>query len=86
MPAELTAAHRARWLAELADALEQAQKLSWRIGSSDAGNAEAMELYARLEAARVEVQSLRLGGFKVAGPQEEPDWTELLMRLRDDGS
>jgi len=34
----------------------------------------------------VEVQSLRLGGFKVAGPQEEPDWTELLMRLGDDGS
>jgi hypothetical protein len=77
MPIEVTAADRARWLVELTDALEQAQRLTWRMGLSGGGNADAMELYGRLEAARVEAQSLQLGGF-TASSQYSPAWIELL--------
>jgi hypothetical protein len=86
MPIEVTAVDRARWLVELADALEQAQRLTWRMGLSGGGNADAMELYGRLEAARVEAQSLQLGGFKAASSQYSPAWIELLpWREGEDG-
>ena len=78
MPTEVAAVDRAKWLAELADALEEAQKLTWRIGSTDGERSEAMELYGRLESARAEARSLQFGGFKAAQPQQNPNWTELL--------
>ncbi|MFL6752191.1 MAG: hypothetical protein ACJ8FL_03055 [Sphingomicrobium sp.] len=79
----MTATERARWLAELAAALEQAQQLAWSLGLDEDSSPEAMELYGRLEAARAEVQALRLGRFRVAPDNSAPDWTELLIRFDD---
>lgn len=75
---EAAATERARWLAELATAIEQAQKLAWRLGVTEGDDAEALELYAHLELAREEVEALRLGGW--AGVQQEldPFWLKFL--------
>ena len=51
------AAH-ARWLSDLALAIDEAQQLSWRIGVSESRNSEAMDLYVRLEIIRAEVEAL----------------------------
>ena len=58
---ESSGAARAQWLAELSEALEQAHKLMWKLGIGDGGGPAAMELYLRVEAARLEVRALRLG-------------------------
>jgi len=74
--AESSSAGRARWLAELSDALQQAHDLMWKLGMGDAGGAAAMELYLRVETARLEVQALRLGR-RYDKPQEiAAEWTE----------
>jgi hypothetical protein len=54
-----SAAARARWLSELAQAIDEAQWLAWRIGVVEGRNPEALELYVRLEIARAEVEALR---------------------------
>jgi hypothetical protein len=56
---DLSAAERARWLAELAEALEHAQRLVWNLGSVGAPSPELMELYGRLDAVQAEVQMMR---------------------------
>lgn len=55
------AAVRARWMAELAAAIDGAQRVAWQLGSATHASLEARELYARLEAARLELESLRRG-------------------------
>jgi hypothetical protein len=66
---------RARWLAELAASIDEAQRIAWRLGVTEGDNAEAKELYGRLEAARVEVESLRRGGAWTREPVElPPQW------------
>jgi hypothetical protein len=50
---------RARWLGELAAALEEARRLTKQLGA-DEGRIEAVELYARIEAVRLEIQAMRL--------------------------
>jgi len=82
-PIQPTASERAQWLSDLAEALEQAQRLTWRIGLLEGTSVEAMELYGRLEAARTEVQSLRLGRFGSARLADGPDWTILVPWKRD---
>lgn len=75
---EATATERSRWLSELAVAIEQAQRVAWRLGVTEGDDPEAKELYARLELAREEVESLRRGGW--AGEQQEldPFWMKLI--------
>jgi len=46
-------------MAELAAAIEGAQRVAWQLGTSNGGSVEARELYGRLEAARVELEALR---------------------------
>lgn len=53
------AADRASWLAELAQAIDEAQRLAWRVGVTEARSSEALELYVQLEVARLEVEALR---------------------------
>ena len=77
VPSEASAAERARWLAEMAAALIDAQQLVWDFGLAT-GSAEAMELYARIEAAFSEVQALRLGRSSIAHCEDDPNWTEIL--------
>lgn len=71
-----TAAIRTRWLAELADAIESAQLLAWQLGTAERPSAEARELYGRLEAARLEVETMR--GITVRTPVVDPAWLEAL--------
>jgi hypothetical protein len=60
VPTEVPVAERARWLAELSDALGEAHDLVVGIELQGEQRADALELYLRIEAARLEVQSLRL--------------------------
>jgi len=60
VPIEVPPADRARWLAELAQALDDAQRLFRKLDVRTIPRADAFELYMRIEAARLEVQSLRL--------------------------
>ena len=82
VPAKFSAAERAQWLAELAEAIDEAQKLVWRLGVSEGNSARANELYARLEAARAEVDALRRSGSKELTAEAHPDWLDLLLSSR----
>jgi cell division inhibitor SulA len=74
---EVAAAQRARWLAELAEALETARALVMEMGA-DQGRIDAVELYARIEAVRFEVQAMRLGRGSAVGTHSGPEWTRNL--------
>lgn len=76
-PSTMTIAERSRWLADLAEAIDQAQQLAWRLGSEEGGG-EAMDLYERLETARTEVEALR--GRRSRGSRGELglEWTDFL--------
>ena len=73
--ADESAAARARWLAELAEALSRAQDLSWRFGQAVGQSSEAMDLYARLETVRGEVRSLQLRPVPGRDAENDPKWT-----------
>lgn len=72
---ENSAAARARWLAELADALDDARQLMKQLGAAE-GRIEAVELYARIEAVRLEVQTMRLRRSTEGGGDSNPEWTK----------
>ncbi len=75
---ERAAAERSRWLAELAEAVAEAQGLARTIGVPEGSCASANALYGRLEAVRVEVEALRRGGGRGNRPAElDPLWTSL---------
>lgn len=74
----LSAVERARWLAELALAVEQAQQLAREIGASEVKRREAQELYAQLDAIRVELEMLRRGRLAADEAQIDPKWIHLL--------
>ena len=76
LSADLSGAARSQWLAELSDALEQAYNLMWKLGIGDGGGPAAMELYLRVEAARLEVQALRLGRRYRTIDDIDPKWGE----------
>ena len=67
---------RAQWLAELADAVEQAQRLAWTLGVSEGTSHEARELYGRLEAVRIEMESLRQGQWEKIQRDIDPKWLD----------
>lgn len=78
-PDQAVALERARWLAELAQAIAQAQKLAWSLGVVEGDNGEARELYARLEALRAEVDSLRFGDWVDVRTEIDPKWVQSLF-------
>jgi hypothetical protein len=69
------AADRARWLAELAEAVDHAQR--WSLSASAAGIPEVKHLYRRLDALRVEIEDLRRGRRGVPPNEIDPLWTNL---------
>jgi hypothetical protein len=75
---QVGSADRARWLAELAEAIDQAQRVAWALGIVEGNDPEAKELYGRLESVRVEVESLRHGRWTWQSKQIDPDWTAFL--------
>jgi len=76
------AAERARWLAELAAAVDEAQRIARTLSVSRGGCAEAEDLYGRLDAVRIEIEDLRRGGWGARATQIDPRWTSLFPWTR----
>ena len=74
---EAGAAERARWLQELADALDEARRLMKRLATAGV-QVEAAELCARIEAARIEVEVLKLRAAAAIGAKADPQWSDPL--------
>jgi hypothetical protein len=77
-PDQASASDRARWLAELAEAIDQAQRVAWALGIAEGDDPEAKELYGQLESARAEVESLRHGRWIRRSREPNPDWPKIL--------
>ena len=75
VPDEHPAANRARWLAELAEALDEASALVRELGSS-ARAPDTAELYARIDAARVQVEAMRVSRRSGGGEDFDPEWSK----------
>jgi hypothetical protein len=73
VPTEVPAAERARWLAELSEALNEAHRLLTSMALPRDCQADARELYLRIEAARLEVESLRLSRSLNPRQQNNPE-------------
>lgn len=72
---EAAAVQQARWLAELAQAIGQAQRLARTLESSERDGAEAVAINQRLEAVRLEVDALRRASREVLRRPIDPFWT-----------
>jgi hypothetical protein len=70
-----SAAQRAHWLAELSAALDDARHLVKELGAEE-GRIEAVEIYARIEAVRLEVQAMRLRRTYGGGEEFGLEWTK----------
>ena len=88
VPSDVPAAIRARWLAELSQAFDETHQLLRRLQLSDDQRPLAQEMFLKIEAARLEVQSLRLSRSLNPREQSEPKWTVSAPwnRSGDDGS
>lgn len=71
------AVERSRWLAELAEAIDQAQRLARKMGVSEGDSATAKELFERLETVRIEIEALRRGSWDRRSIETDPSWTNL---------
>jgi hypothetical protein len=72
-----SAAGRARWLAEVAQALDDAKALVERMGGSFGGRRERAELIERIEAARQATRSLRLSSERRIGAASSSRMNEI---------
>lgn len=72
---EPVASARGRWLAELAEALEEAHRLSIQLGHDRPESDEAVVLRVRIVAVRAELDALRRAGISEARREINPDWT-----------
>jgi hypothetical protein len=84
IPVEEAAATRARWLAELAGVLDETQRLLARLDLGAEQQTAGVELFLRIEAARHEVQSLRLS--RQSRSDSGPTWTNLVPWQNGDRS
>ena len=76
--AESKAARRARWLAELAGAVEHAQLLLWDLAAADRVNPATRALYGELESVRVEIDCLRGAGGGDDGSHQLDEWLAMV--------
>ena len=76
---QAAAVERVRWLDELAGAIAQAQRLTWRLGVLEGDCEEARTLYARLEAALEEVESLRVSDWADIRQEIDPKWLDGML-------
>jgi hypothetical protein len=72
VPGEEPAVQRARWLAELSEALDEARRLMKRLGAAE-GQLESVELYARIEAVRLEIEAIRVGRRYASRQEFDPE-------------
>jgi len=75
VPVEEPAAARAIWLAQLEEALKDAQRLLQQIPLTQQQQSSAQEVHLRIQAARLEVQALRLSRSHDLPGKVRPDWT-----------
>ena len=75
---QLAAAQRARWLAELAEAIDGAKRLARTLAVSRHEEAEARDLFARLVAVELEVEVLRRVPRNDMRSQIDPKWTSFV--------
>ena len=73
MGMEQIAGLRAQWLAQICETIESAQRLAWQLRTRDGISSEARELYGRLEAAKLELQSMRETESWMSA-KARPDW------------
>jgi hypothetical protein len=78
VPSEVPAADRARWLAEVSIALDEAQLALKKLSLVEDDYDLARGLHVSIEAARLEVQSLRLSRSIKPREQIDPERTEPL--------
>ena len=71
------AAERGRWLAELAQALGEAQRAARSLSASRGNCPESELLNTVLELLRIEVEDLRRGGWGARPMKIDPHWTSL---------
>ena len=69
------AAERAQWLAELSNALNEAHQLLTGLSIRSEQRRDAIELHLRIEAARLEVQSLQLSRSLQPRQEYAADWS-----------
>jgi len=74
VPAETSAVARARWLAEISEALEGARDALIGLDVRHDLQPDAAELFVRIEAARLEVQLLRSSRSLTQGSNKGPEW------------
>ena len=71
------AAERARWLAELATAVDEAKRVARAWNASQGSCAEAIVLLGRLDVVKIEVEHLRGAGWSARAARVDPPWTSL---------
>lgn len=76
-----SAAQRAHWLAELAEALDEARLLTEKI-VTEPGFSGAADLQSQIEAARLEVLAMRLKRSGGGGQVFAPEWSETIPWTR----
>jgi len=74
---EPVASARAHWLAELAEALEEAQRLTVLLGNERPESDELGIMRARIKAVRKELDTLRRAGLGEVRREIDPNWTNL---------
>ena len=72
VPADVPVADRARWLAELSYALNEAARILFELDVSASRPLDLGDLYTRIEAARFQVQTLQLSRSLNPRPEESP--------------
>jgi hypothetical protein len=70
-------AERARWLAELALALEQAEQAAKGLGITAPASEELRQLRDRIELVREEVEDLRRGNWRAPVQELGSKWIRL---------
>lgn len=80
------AAARAVWLATIAETLEEATRVVSKLGRSDM-RIEIFQLYAEIEALKLEVESMRLRPARHSRTTFDPDrinlWPDEVVRRLD---
>jgi hypothetical protein len=72
-----SAFRRARWLAELAGAIDLAEEAAKRLVAARRHTAEALDLLQQLHSAKREVEDLRLGGWRAPVQEIGSKWIKL---------
>lgn len=72
------AVNRENWLAELAEAIDEAAQLAWRLGYVEGDSADARQLFTRLGNLRGELETIRGNGWMSVSAKISPFWSNLL--------